>query len=175
MMKLNKLFGLGLFTGLLLNLLLSFLSINNCWGLFYCIIHWEYVFNQPTGIWLMFFIFSIFLMCSETMEFPKEKPKKRKKQNIKVIENYHLKVDGKRIQEGDFVTFKYGKKELKFGGYFYLADIHNRVVSGNDFMISEKKREDWRWFDDYLNGFIIDKVRDFKVVKKKRGKKHESN
>jgi len=75
----------------------------------------------------------------------------------------------KEIKDGTFIRFYYGKKCLEYGGYFYIADVFNRMV-GCDFMISEIKRENWKfwsWDSGYLKGFKISKVHKFKIGKGK--------
>ena len=84
------------------------------------------------------------------------------KHKIEIIER-HMIIDGRKLNDGDLVKFKYGKKALKFKGYFYISDTINRVF-GADFLISDKKREQWKWYDGYLKGFQFDEIADFEVV-----------
>jgi hypothetical protein len=82
---------------------------------------------------------------------------------IEVIEK-HLKINGKEINNGDFVKFKYGDDNKEFSGYFYMATyahpLNNLLC---DFLISDKKIEDWTfWKGGYDKGFLISKVKEWK-------------
>jgi len=85
---------------------------------------------------------------------------------FEIIERKML-FNGKEIKDGDFIIFNYGKRGLQYGGFFYIADIVNRLF-GYDFMISEKLMENWKWKDGYLAGFKLSKVYNFKIIKEKQ-------
>ena len=75
--------------------------------------------------------------------------------------------NGREIKDGVFVKFNYGKKKKKYKGYFYIADIPNRII-GCDFLLSDCKREEWKFWSldgGYSKGFKISKVYNFEIQK----------
>ena len=82
--------------------------------------------------------------------------------NLK-IEEKKILLNGKEIKDGTIVTFNYGRKKLEYNGFFYIADILNNIF-GADFLISDKKRESWKFYDGYIKGFKINKVSNFKII-----------